>query len=143
MLTLSTRKVTVNDFYNRLDLLRKRKGESIVDIARFLGISGPAVHGWKKGGLPGADKLHLLAEHYKVSVDWLLTGSEDAATKNPPTNSADGSACLYPEVSELESLSNRMVVMEGQLDTVIRLLGSALRVESSNPDTTQNQSKTG
>lgn len=66
----------MSDFYNRLDLLRRNKGESIIDIAHYLGISGPAIHGWKKGGLPKTDKLHLLAEHYGVTVDFLLTGDK-------------------------------------------------------------------
>lgn len=69
----------MSDFFNRLDLLRQSKGESIIDIAHYLGISGPAVHGWKKGGLPKPDKLRLLAEHYGVTVEWLLTGVENTA----------------------------------------------------------------
>lgn len=73
----------MSDFFNRLDLLRQSKGESIIDIAHYLGISGPAVHGWKKGGLPKPDKLRLLAEHYGVTVEWLLTGIENTVGHRP------------------------------------------------------------
>ena len=53
--------------------------------------------------------------------------------KAPPVPVPDP-ACHYPEglelKEELASLSHRMSVMEGQLDTVIRLLGPILRTDS-------------
>lgn len=95
-------------FFGRLDLLRRKRGEALTDIASFLGISGPAIHSWKKGGLPKPDKLHLLAEHYGTTVEWLLSGkgtmsAEQAEARPPPCPHC---AALNRRVEELEAKLN-------------------------------------
>ena len=71
----------MSDFFNRLDLLRQKKGETLVYVGEIAGVSGPAVHSWRKGGLPKPNKLRLLAEHYGVSVEFLLTGERRTSSE--------------------------------------------------------------
>ena len=110
----------MSDFFNRLDLLRQNKSESIIDIAHYLGISGPAVHGWKKGGLPKPDKLRLLAKHYGVTVEWLLTGVEDKSSirSTPPV-----SGC--PHCAEKDA---RIATLERKLDQANESVNNLTRV---------------
>jgi hypothetical protein len=44
----------------------------LLDVAAICGVSGPAVHGWKGRSKPTTENLKLLAEHYNVTVDYLL-----------------------------------------------------------------------
>lgn len=69
---MSTEKVSGSDFFRRLDELRKLHGESLTDVAAVCGVSAPAVHGWRKGGMPKLDKLRLLADHYRCDVGYFL-----------------------------------------------------------------------
>lgn len=142
----------MSDFFNRLDLLRKRRGESIIEIARLLSISGPAVHSWKKGGLPKPDKLRLLAEHYGVSVEWLLAGDDRELRKAgtaryPEAPPGAGAAlvrepvCRIPEgcdivaelaqvrreLDEVRERLRQLDVIGGQIATLTGLLGGPLR----------------
>jgi transcriptional regulator with XRE-family HTH domain len=97
----------MSEFFNRLDLLRRQRKEALTDIAAFLHISGPAVHGWKKGGLPKPDKLRLLAEHYGVTVEWLLSGTGAA----PPTAAhepREGYSPPQPDHAKIAALEARL-----------------------------------
>jgi len=65
-------------FFARLESLRRGRGETLGDVARVCGISGPAVYGWRTGRMPSTDNLLLLARHYGTTVEWLLTGGGES-----------------------------------------------------------------
>jgi transcriptional regulator with XRE-family HTH domain len=57
--------------------LREGKGMSQQAIGDLIGVSRSAVNGYEKGkSYPVADKLLKLAQHFHVSVDYLLTGQD-------------------------------------------------------------------
>lgn len=59
-----------------MDLLNS-KGEKVVDVCNATGIAQPTFSDWKKGkSRPNADKLLLIAQYFKVSVEFLLTGKD-------------------------------------------------------------------
>lgn len=130
-------------FFDRLISLQKTMNAA--EFCRFIGVSTPLFHKWKNGSIPGRDKLRLISERLNVSSDWLLTGKGTELPINALPDPVPGPACHYPEGGELEakleSLSHRMSVMEGQLDTVIRLLGPILRADSLDQD--QPETKAG
>ena len=55
--------------------LRKQKGVSQETLAEFLGISTQAISKWKcELSYPDIELLPILADYFKVSIDFLLTG---------------------------------------------------------------------
>lgn len=66
-------------FSERLRRLRKAKGHTQRSFAAQLGISNVAVSHWEGGmAQPSADRLKSVARVLGTSVDYLLSGNEDA-----------------------------------------------------------------
>jgi transcriptional regulator with XRE-family HTH domain len=67
-------------FYQRLEPLMLEKKLSQRDISSIAGVKPPSVNEWKaKGTLPRADTAIKIADYFKVSVKWLVTGQNDPA----------------------------------------------------------------
>ena len=65
------------DFQKRLFDLRRQAGLSQEDLANLLGVTRQAVQKWEAGtSRPDMDNLVSLAEYFKVSLDYLVTGQE-------------------------------------------------------------------
>jgi transcriptional regulator with XRE-family HTH domain len=112
-------------FFSRLESLRGQRSKA--SFCRDIGVSQPLYQKWAGGSIPGGDKLKLIAKAGGVSVEWLL-GEGDASVSLPPA--PPSTPCRYPEACDLEAelgdVKERLAAMEGQLDTVIRLLGASL-----------------
>ena len=72
------------EFFTRYEALCKQEGKTATGLALDLGISRASVNRWRNGSHPKPDALSLMAEHFHVSVDYLL-GITDI--KNPPEQS--------------------------------------------------------
>ncbi|HPS07323.1 MAG TPA: hypothetical protein PLG22_07310 [Kiritimatiellia bacterium] len=59
-------------FFNRLELLRGNRSKS--QFCKEIGASPPLYQKWKKGSIPGGDKLGLISEKTGRSIKWLMTG---------------------------------------------------------------------
>ena len=71
------------DFRERLFDLRRQAGLSQEELANLLGVTRQAVQKWEAGtSRPDMDNLASLAEYFKVSLDYLVTGKE---APPPPT----------------------------------------------------------
>ena len=71
------------DFRDRLFDLRRQAGLSQEELAGLLGITRQAVQKWEAGtSRPDMDNLVSLADYFKVSLDFLVTGKEPSS---PPT----------------------------------------------------------
>ena len=71
------------DFQERLFTLRRQAGLSQEELANLLNITRQAVQKWEAGtSRPDMDNLVSLAEYFKVSLDYLVTGKE---APPPPT----------------------------------------------------------
>lgn len=73
------------EFFTRYEALCKEEGKTATRLALDLGMSRASVNRWRNGSQPKLDALSLIAEHFHVSVDYLL-GKTDI--KNPPEQSA-------------------------------------------------------
>ena len=68
----------------RLQDLRKKAGYSQEQLANLLGISRQAVSKWESSqGKPEIDNIIKLTEIYHVSADYILLGTEPAASPAP------------------------------------------------------------
>ena len=69
----------------KLTQLRKNKGLSQLELAEMMGVSRQAVSRWENGlSVPSTDKLKQLSDLYSVSLDSLLSNSEETATSQNP-----------------------------------------------------------
>ena len=74
------------DLRGRLLLLREATGESQAELGRTLGAGQQTVWGWENGRVqPNWRMLVALADHYGVSVDYLVGRTDDPA---PPRQAA-------------------------------------------------------
>lgn len=74
------------DTYDRIVLLMNENNERPTDISKATGISTGLLSQWKsRMQKPSNAKLALIAEHYGVTVDYLLTGEQ----KEKPTAKSD------------------------------------------------------
>ena len=72
------------DLAERLQDLRKKAGYSQEQLADLLGISRQAVSKWEASqGKPETDNIIKLTEIYHVSADYILLGTESAASPAP------------------------------------------------------------
>ena len=55
--------------------LRKAKGVTQDDLAKFVGVSAQAVSKWENGGVPDTELLPKIADYFKVSIDCLFDRS--------------------------------------------------------------------
>lgn len=68
----------MSTFSIRLKTLRKRKGETQDEISELLKIRRNTFSGYERGIiLPPYEKIRILADHYKVSIDYLMGKSND------------------------------------------------------------------
>ena len=66
------------DFSTRLRELRQNKGVSQSQLASDIHISRSAVAKWENGlGLPNDESLHMLAEYFDVSKEYLISNIAD------------------------------------------------------------------
>lgn len=93
---MSTRKINQSEkFFSRLLMLQGEMTSS--QFCRFIGVSTPLYQKWKKGSVPGYDKLKLIAIKFGKSPDWLLGISTDPpAASDPPTLIESKPTCCAP-----------------------------------------------
>lgn len=65
------------EFHEKLQELRKKKGQTQEEVAQALYVSRAAISKWESGrGYPNIDSLKAIAEYFSVTVDELLSGDE-------------------------------------------------------------------
>lgn len=70
--------------------LRDEKGIKDSDVVKSTGITKSTFSDWKRGrSKPKNDKLQKIAEYFGVTVDYLMTGKEEAKEKDPELTARD------------------------------------------------------
>lgn len=64
-------------FYENFKRLCSERGTTPTAVAKAMGISTSMTANWKKGGVPRADTLQKVADHFGVSVSYLLGVADD------------------------------------------------------------------
>jgi transcriptional regulator with XRE-family HTH domain len=66
----------VSEIGDRIKALRQERGERLGDLGAAAGLSASAVHQWESGTTKGLRPANLVAvaDHYNVSIRWLVTG---------------------------------------------------------------------
>lgn len=86
-------------FYDQLILLCNRDGVKPTPLIRKLGFSAGNIKRWENGATVNSDILLAVAKHFKVSIDYLLTGEE----KLTQIELTDIENCLLSDFRSLSS----------------------------------------
>lgn len=71
--------------YEIFELLLKKHGVTTYQVAKATGISTASFTGWKQGKWNfKSDKLKKIADYFGVTVDYLMTGSDDEPKEKDP-----------------------------------------------------------
>lgn len=70
------------DLYERIKELAAQKHISIRQLEENLGIANGTIRQWGRKN-PGVHNVKLVADYFHVTVDYLLGGKENTATKEP------------------------------------------------------------
>lgn len=63
-------------FYQQLIALCEREGVKPTPLIKSLGFSAGNIKRWENGATVNSDILLAVSKHFKVSIDYLLTGKE-------------------------------------------------------------------
>lgn len=64
--------MSINNIGTNISILRKQKGITQDELAKFVGVSAQAVSKWKNGGIPDTVLLPKIANYFEVSIDKLF-----------------------------------------------------------------------
>lgn len=67
-------------FYDQFILLCNRDGVKPTPLIRKLGFSAGNIKRWENGATVNSDILLAVSKHFKVSIDYLLTGHENSSS---------------------------------------------------------------
>lgn len=121
-------------FSERLKASRKKYGLKAKELAEICGISASYLSELESG--KRFNPANLLVEKFATecgtTVDWLLGRTDTPPPSAPlPMEKETSGACRYPEGCDLENrllaVENTLQYMSTQLETVVALLGAALR----------------
>lgn len=76
-------------FYEQLEKLCKLHNVKPSNVIEQLGMSKGTMSNWKKGGTPSGEAVVRFAEHFNVSTDYLLLGSDNQQLGNNDTEWLD------------------------------------------------------
>lgn len=102
------------DTYDRIVVLLEQKGERPSDLAKATGISTGLLSQWKsRMQKPSNAKLALVAKHFEVSMDYLLTGEqkEKSAAKSDGLTNKDKRDIARDLEKIMADIENRETVM--------------------------------
>lgn len=110
----------MNEIYDRYKVIRDSRNVKDSQVAKETGITKSTFSEWKSGKYtPKQDKLQKIANYFNVSVDYLMTGTDDSV-KEPPQLSArderDISRRLEQTLSDLENQQDALMFDGAPLD---------------------------
>lgn len=122
------------------------KGIGKADLAKIAGVGASAVTKWAAGGAIRPATLKRVADHFGVSIDWLLGGPSTIQVGTPATpyqvrDRTGSDRGKQPAVDVAVELANLRADcarvqqtidhQQAQIDTLLQLLGAPLRKGSA------------
>ena len=106
----------MNMFSVRLKAMRKERKETQEDIARLLKVQRTTVGEYERGNIrPPMDKMKVLADHFEVSVDYLMgnTNFQTAEGRNEESPN-DVSKAMKKILEDLQK-NQRAMMFDGEV----------------------------
>lgn len=117
------------DVYTRIVELCEKRKVTLKAVETACGLSNGSIGKLRNGGKMSADRMHLIAEYFNVTVEYLLTGREPEYYTNSET------AKLAQEIfenPELHILLN--TTKDAPPEDILFLAEMAKRMKHTNPD---------
>lgn len=86
-------------FYERLQKVCKDRGTTITAVAKTLNLSTGSGTNWKNGKMPSVDVAKQIADYLKVSMDYLMSDTEDLHNR-PLTDNEIAMLELFEKLGE-------------------------------------------
>lgn len=92
----------------RIQELCTQKDISVNKMLTACNLSKSVVDNLKKGSIPSADKLKVIADYFHVSTDYLLTGSD--RPQNSDVTFDEFTFAMYNETKEMSEQNKQMLL---------------------------------
>lgn len=109
--------------WENIERLCYEQGESVNQLIQAIGLTPKSATGWKNGSIPRNSTLKKIADHFGVTVDWLL--SDEAVTPSKWDSKKETS-----EYGTLSSQEKQIIDMYRELTEMgkMRLIQAVLNV---------------
>lgn len=110
----------MNEIYDRYKAIRDSRNVKDSQVAKETGITKSTFSEWKSGKYtPKQDKLQKIADYFGVTIDYLMTGTDDSAKEPAQLNARDErdiSRRLEQTLSDLEGQQGALMFDGAPLD---------------------------
>lgn len=92
--------------YEIFELLCQKNGVTPYRVCKETGLTTATISNWKAGRyVPKADKMQKIADYFGVSIEYLMTGKENAVTEKVPELTARDERDI---AKDLENIMNKL-----------------------------------
>lgn len=98
-------------FYDNLKRLCFESGESMNAVAKSIGMGSSMVTGWNQGSIPRKSTLKKIADHFGVTVDYLLSDNPPPVTKWDSLKETSEYGTLTPQEKQLVDMYRELSEM--------------------------------
>ena len=106
-------------FYENFKRLCSERGTTPTAVAKAMGISTSMTANWKKGGVPRADTLQKVANHFGVSTTYLLGLTDEPSVVLSDQVIANLSANVQRVVDELDKQKKPVLGLNPKLSSLL------------------------
>lgn len=111
-------------FYENVQELCKQHKTNITRMAKDIGLSNAAAASWKKGAAPKLETARKIADHFGVSLEYLM--GDHAATSVPHTITAAGGSIVVNGSGNTSTTGARtgdhLTEMESEMLRIFRMM---------------------
>lgn len=117
------------DVYTRIIELCEKRKVTLKAVETACGLSNGSIGKLRNGGKMSAERLHLIAEYFNVTVEYLLTGEK------PEYYTNSEAAKLAQEILENPALHILINTAKGkQQEDILLLAEIAKKMKATNPE---------
>lgn len=110
-------------FSERLQKLMDDRNINQSDLAKIAGVSHVSARDWVKGKIPKTEYFHRIADYFKVSMEWLLTGQDTSLGAVPVHEGSKRTARdLRTAMKRIQELEAENRDLKGKIDLARKTL---------------------
>jgi transcriptional regulator with XRE-family HTH domain len=111
-------------FIENLERLAYEQGKSLTEITNEAGMASSVISKWRAGSIPRNATLKKIADHFGVTVDYLLSDNPPPVTKWDSAKETSEYGTLTPQEKQLVDIYRELTTEMGKM----RLIQAVLNV---------------